>query len=212
MVTGQRVGDRVKKARKQLGYTQSELAEKAGLAQQTITKLEQYSISRPRRLEELSKALNCNPEWLLFGMHPPRWAIDEDPDDISTVLVPNKIRVTCSTRESYFSNQTLGYALAYSLDENAYGIKIEGDDEIQGYLDGSIAIAEPSAKIQNDDPIVLVKKDEKELILGLTISVDDNNIKYIDLKSRKIATNRKEDLQIMHVIGSVWRPNAFITA
>ncbi|EDZ9148677.1 helix-turn-helix domain-containing protein [Salmonella enterica] len=58
---------RVKNQRKALGLTQVMLAERTGISQQAINRIESGLISRPRYLLEISVALNCDPNWLLHG-------------------------------------------------------------------------------------------------------------------------------------------------
>lgn len=55
-------------ARNQRGWTQEELAKESGLAQQTINAIEGGVIVRPRKIEQLAKALNQSPAWLQFGV------------------------------------------------------------------------------------------------------------------------------------------------
>lgn len=58
---------RLKHTRLQLNLTQEELAQKAGVTQQSIQQAESGAIQRPRRLFEIATALNCKIEWLLYG-------------------------------------------------------------------------------------------------------------------------------------------------
>ncbi|ELI8407952.1 helix-turn-helix domain-containing protein [Yersinia enterocolitica] len=61
------IAERVKARRDELGMTQSELALKAGTTQQSIVNLENGTTKRPRNLLEISKALNTDPDYLMFG-------------------------------------------------------------------------------------------------------------------------------------------------
>lgn len=61
------LAERVRDRRKQLGLTQSELADLAGTTQQGIVSIESGRTKRPRYLHELAKALKCEADWLLFG-------------------------------------------------------------------------------------------------------------------------------------------------
>lgn len=58
---------RVKERRKELKMTQVMLAELTGVSQQAINRIESGVISRPRYLLEMSAALGCTPNWLLYG-------------------------------------------------------------------------------------------------------------------------------------------------
>lgn len=63
----QTIKDRLKKKRIELDMTQAQLAEKAGVKQQTIQLIEAGETKRPRYLVELADALGCEPSWLLNG-------------------------------------------------------------------------------------------------------------------------------------------------
>lgn len=58
---------RIKQRRKILGLTQEDLAQAVGVSQNAIHKLEDGSTKKPRNIIELSKVLQCDPNWLLFG-------------------------------------------------------------------------------------------------------------------------------------------------
>jgi|GEM_PF-87601 len=61
------IGKRIKKRRKELGLTQAQLAEKAGIIQQSLQKIEDGTTRNPRNVEALANALQSTPEYLLFG-------------------------------------------------------------------------------------------------------------------------------------------------
>lgn len=70
------IGKRVRFARKSLGLTQQQLADKAGVRQQTVSQLERGVNASSTSLVAIARALDVTPEWLESGtgpMHPPRW-------------------------------------------------------------------------------------------------------------------------------------------
>jgi transcriptional regulator with XRE-family HTH domain len=62
------LGARLRKRRRALGWTQTELADKVGTSQAVIQKIENGKSLRPRILEELAAALEVKPAWLMFGV------------------------------------------------------------------------------------------------------------------------------------------------
>src|SRR5210317_875782 len=62
------LGARMRKRRKDLGWTQTELADKVGTSQAVIQKIENGKSLRPRILEELARSLDVKPAWLMFGV------------------------------------------------------------------------------------------------------------------------------------------------
>ncbi len=65
---GTGLGPRLRKRRKELGLTQTELAERVGTSQAVIQKIENGKSLRPRILEEIAAALDVKPAWLMFGV------------------------------------------------------------------------------------------------------------------------------------------------
>lgn len=61
------ISERLKQKRSELNLTQAELAEKAGIKQQSIQQIESGATKRPRFLLEIASALQCDPSWLLYG-------------------------------------------------------------------------------------------------------------------------------------------------
>ena len=58
---------RVRVARKDRGFTQEYLAEKAGVSVEAINHVENGTILRPREIVPIAIALDVNPAWLQFG-------------------------------------------------------------------------------------------------------------------------------------------------
>lgn len=61
------LAQRLKQARQNAGFTQSELAKLVGISQAAIQKIETGRAATSTRLIEISKALNVDPEWLSVG-------------------------------------------------------------------------------------------------------------------------------------------------
>ena len=68
---------RLRKRRREFGWTQVQLAEEVGTSQAVIQKIENGKSLRPRILEHLSKALDVSPSWLMFGVEEVS-ALDEE--------------------------------------------------------------------------------------------------------------------------------------
>lgn len=62
------LGGRLRKRRKDLGWTQMYLAERVGTSQAVIQKIENGKSLRPRILEEIAQSLGVRPSWLQFGV------------------------------------------------------------------------------------------------------------------------------------------------
>lgn len=64
------LGDRMRYRRRQLGWTQEELAMHAGTNQAVIQKIENGKSLRPRKIDEIAEVLEVPPSWLMFGDDP----------------------------------------------------------------------------------------------------------------------------------------------
>lgn len=67
MDTDKTISQRVKQRRTDLGLTQAEVAEQAGITQQSYQQLEAGETKRPRNLLEIASALKCTAQWLMYG-------------------------------------------------------------------------------------------------------------------------------------------------
>lgn len=61
------IGSRLKFARQTRKLSQEQLAERSGVAQPVISKIEKGKIDKPTGLNALARALPCNPDWLDIG-------------------------------------------------------------------------------------------------------------------------------------------------
>lgn len=61
------LGERLRYRRRQMGWTQEELAIRAGTNQAVIQKIENGKSLRPRKIDGIAAVLEVNPAWLLFG-------------------------------------------------------------------------------------------------------------------------------------------------
>lgn len=62
------LGGRLRKRRRDLGWTQVYLAEQVGTSQAVIQKIENGKSLRPRILGQIAAALDVHPAWLMFGV------------------------------------------------------------------------------------------------------------------------------------------------
>lgn len=69
-MTSSTLASRIKERRKTLGITQTTLAERVGMRQQSIQYIESGRAGRTSFILELAKALQCDPSWLLTGESP----------------------------------------------------------------------------------------------------------------------------------------------
>ena len=66
-ITVATLGERLRQARKDRGWTQEQLAEQSGTSQAVIQKIENGKSLRPRKIDVIARVLDVDPAWLLFG-------------------------------------------------------------------------------------------------------------------------------------------------
>ena len=71
------LAERLRIKRKEVGWTQEQLAQKVGSSQAVIQKIENGKSLRPRKLNEIADALGVDPAWLMFGVES-TLSVDED--------------------------------------------------------------------------------------------------------------------------------------
>ena len=61
------LGERLRARRREVGYTQEQLAERAETTQAVIQKIENGKSLRPRKIDHIAVALGVKAAWLMFG-------------------------------------------------------------------------------------------------------------------------------------------------
>ena len=61
------ISQRLRKKREEMNLSQAQLAEKAGMTQQSLQAIEAGNTKRPRFLLEIASVLQCDAHWLLYG-------------------------------------------------------------------------------------------------------------------------------------------------
>lgn len=61
------LGERLRYRRRQMGWTQEQLAIQAGTNQAVIQKIENGKSLRPRKIDDIASVLEVNAAWLMFG-------------------------------------------------------------------------------------------------------------------------------------------------
>lgn len=65
--TMETLGSRLRRTRKEKGWTQEQLAQKTGTSQAVIQKIENGKSLRPRKIDRIAEVLDVSPAWLQFG-------------------------------------------------------------------------------------------------------------------------------------------------
>lgn len=88
------LGSRLRRKRRERGWTQEELALRAGTNQAVIQKIENGKSLRPRKIDEIAQVLDVNPAWLMFGDEASPAVLDEEAAEVAKAWnhLPEPIR------------------------------------------------------------------------------------------------------------------------
>ena len=148
------IAERLKKIRREIGYSQSELAQKSGLTQQSIQWIETGKSRGGRSLGKIARALNVDEQYLRYGS-------GEKIDCININIFKDL--------NGWFINEPELYGKeiiqANTCSKKAIGFVVTNDSMVsnhpykKNFFIGDIVIADPSMEINmNDFAIAEVKK------------------------------------------------------
>jgi SOS-response transcriptional repressor LexA len=163
------LAERFKKAREAAGYSQEELAEKVGVVQQTINKIETGVIRNPRKLTTFESVLGLPPGFLLHG--------EEAGSEIS---LPQPVMARCpilpwdkaanwpSNKSEITKGKLESLAQKIILSANCYALKVNNDamtdsSRKQSFNEGSYIIIDPDVDFKSGS-LVIAAENSNETI------------------------------------------------
>ncbi|SXK95384.1 LexA family protein [Klebsiella pneumoniae] len=136
------LAERVKSKRIELGLTQTEAAERAGIRQQSWQSIEDGKTLKPRNIIGIAKALNCDAEWLMNG------GTFKSIAEVSSRRVPLISYVQAGALAERPTIEALDGDLEYiltdfELSEFSFALRIEGDSMEPDFKEGDVIIVDP---------------------------------------------------------------------
>lgn len=136
------LADRVKQKRIELGLTQTEAAELAGIRQQSWQSIEDGKTLKPRNIIGIAKALQCDPAWLMNG------GAFKSIREVSSRRVPLISYVQAGALAEKPPIEAFDGSFEYiltdsELSEFSFGLRIEGDSMEPDFKDGDVIIVDP---------------------------------------------------------------------
>lgn len=152
------LASRVKSRRLELGLTQNEAAEAAGIRQQTWQAIEDGSTLKPRNIVGIAKALKVEPSWLIDGgsMVPISDVNTKRVPLISYVQAGNLVHgKPIDSMEDVFE-----YILTDAhLSDCAFAMKLQGDSMEPEFKDGDVIIVDPEIEPHPGEFVVAANGD-----------------------------------------------------
>lgn len=159
------LASRLKAAREALKLTQVQLAERSGVSQSDISKIERRATKKPVGVLALARALGCNPYWLESGLGEKSQTENVQPVTtrgrvplISWVAAGNLGEIT----DMYQPGEAEQWIDAYETQpgEQAFALRVDGDSMTSPYPgevsfpDGSVIIVDPGRACDAGDYVV----------------------------------------------------------
>jgi SOS-response transcriptional repressor LexA len=159
---------RLREAREAAGYTQQQLAEKTGVKQQSLQKIESGLTQNPRKLQIIESILGLPPGYLLYG-------------EEKTIELPKPIIARCpildalevsewpQNKAKVLANKNNRLASKIVLSANCFAFQIQDDAMVnylkaEGFQENRYILVDPERKAKPND-YVLAKRDGQEQIL-----------------------------------------------
>lgn len=176
------LGTRLRTAREAAGYSQKDLARKAGIRQQSIQSIEDGTTKHPRKLSQIESILGLPQGYLLYG-------------EENCIDLPQPIIARCpilSWEDAKDWPQNKNYVLTKKIEQlthqvilshNSYALKIEDNSMVnyrlaEGFHKGKYIIVDP-AREYRDGNFVIARKENSEKLLFRQY-VNDAGDKYLN--------------------------------
>ena len=159
------IASRLKRLRKIAGLTQLQLAEKIGVAQNSIQKIESGDTKNPRNIESLAHVLNCSPEYLQYGVG----ELDNasyGPSLKKTIPLINFVQAGSwhdigDIREatSYYNSSLV---CPVNCSDLSFALRVQGVSMEPKFFDGDLIFVDPESAAENGSFVVARLDDENQ--------------------------------------------------
>ena len=207
------IADRVKEKRIELGLTQAQLASLVGISQQSLQKIEDGKTQNPRKIVALSKALECDIEWLESGEYTElKESIPRYKSEKVKPLQANQIQARPVITHDQAANwptfnvdteQTKWMYTEYSESDKSFWLKVVGDHMTSpsgsSVPEGYFIFVEPSLTPQNGDLIVAKMLQSNEITFKKFV-LDAGRVYLKPLNPLYHAIEATKDIQVIGVV------------
>ena len=158
------IADRVKKRSKELGLTKYELADLVGIAQTAIQRLEKGGTKNPRNIEALARALQCTPEYLLFGISYNKSSnVAPGPTLKAAVPLISWLQAGAWSEINEISEfEADRYLCPVKCSDKTFALKVQGVSMEPKFYDGDLIFVDPEAECIHGSYVVARLDDNNE--------------------------------------------------
>ena len=159
------IGKRIKDARKKVGLSQVDLAEKIGVSKQTLYKYENDIITNipSNYIEEIAKNTGVSPAYIMGWSTDPRTQLPSNIRPVITKKIPMLGNIACG--EPIFAEEQHEYTVDLSADINAdFCLRAKGDSMTGDRIyDGDIVFIRSQPTVENGEIAAVLIGDEATL-------------------------------------------------
>ncbi|WP_332848689.1 helix-turn-helix domain-containing protein [Massilia sp. S19_KUP03_FR1] len=163
------IGQRIKESRRAQRLSQSELAQKVGLTQATLSDLENDKSKGTARIASIATALKVRPLWLETGRGAP--TLDDSYDgarsEVTGAPLTQVVQASVSGWIEIMQENISAEFPGLGLPDQSYFLKIKGDGFGDRILSGDTLIINPNAKTLAGDIVYSELKDGRAGIFRL---------------------------------------------
>lgn len=155
---------RVKNRRIELGLTQARLAELSDMSQTALQKIEGGKSSHSKKLGNIAEALDCTPEYLLYGV-----TVDTNSNISIAPIYKNNLPLVSwvqagnwSEMEELVHADIEHYLCPVNCSKRAFVLKVQGASMEPRFNQGDHIFVDPEAQAENGSYVVARLDDENQ--------------------------------------------------
>jgi SOS-response transcriptional repressor LexA len=163
------LAENIRTKMKELGLTQSKLAELAGTTQVTINRLLSGKIKKTTKIIEIAKALKCDPDWLLNGQGPSNTFFTEQSNVVAGPELHGLYPVISWVQAGDWSaihevsvSDAIHYPCPVKCSDKTFLLHIQGLSMSPKFDEGDLIFVDPAVEPINGKYVVARLDDENE--------------------------------------------------
>lgn len=197
-----------------LSLTQNQLAEKVGVSQAMVNKLLSGKISSTTKILEFSKALQCNPDWLMYGAgsFPEESNVTHAPPVRKMIPVISWVQAGafCESNVLELHDVEEWLPCPVHASEKTFGLRVKGSSMTsphsndRSYPEGIVIYVDPEIDVISGKRVIAKSASSSEATFKTY--VEDGGLKYlIPINPQYPSVEINADIHICGVIiGSYW--------
>lgn len=206
--------DRLKQARKHAKLSQVQLAERAGIAQASISEIERGLTRTSGHLVKFATICGVSPIWLSEGTGSMQATEHSNVEQGPPIITPTRrIEIVGTAQlgnDGYWVGLDVaeGWVETWSRDEDAYALRLKGDSMAPAIRSGWIAVCEPNHRLVPGEYVMVTTIDGQSMVKELLFENDEG----INLASVNAAYGERRmiawvDIEKIHYVGNILAPS-----